>query len=123
MPIIEFMSNSKAPPRGFLRHLCSDVALALGLPKDNVWAIWHEVKVKSCRVPHWGLKNNCAPIITVRCRSTYSKMQIRGMIHLIASIVSKKLGVEYNKVFVSVSRVMPDHLLVRGKIWQNKNRK
>lgn len=122
MPVIECFSPCSAPSGPFLQTLCEAVQETLQLPDNRVWAIWHRLEEGSYFKPSWQqdkLPHIPAPIVKIRCKTSYSQQKIKTMMNIIAEQVCAQFSVSKEEPYILVDLVLPGQLLVRGKIWED----
>jgi hypothetical protein len=81
MPVIYVCSPTPAPPDGLLERLFNASATTLGLPHEHVWALWQYGPLGNAFRPDWVEPRSAPPIVTVSCKSRYTKPQIAALLH------------------------------------------
>jgi hypothetical protein len=89
------------------------------LPRERVWALWQYLQLENAFRPDWVEPRSAPPIVTVSCKSRYTKPQIAALLHTIRHTLAEGLSCEADKVFVGVHRFQPGELCVRGEIWDD----
>jgi tRNA (Thr-GGU) A37 N-methylase len=119
MPIIYLYSPLPNAPQGLLEELCMRATEVLGLPADHAWALWQHTALSNVHRIGWKNDRVPAPLVVVNCKSLYTDVQVRNLLHVISRTVVAKTGCEATEVFVGVQRFHPGDLWVRGEVWRN----
>lgn len=117
MPIIEYLSPEPAPPEAFLKTICDRIQVILQLAHNHVWSFWHPIDPACFFKPDWEIACAPAPLVKIRCKSTYSNQAVQDIITCVANGIVEVFGVNRDEIYIVVDRVHPDHLFVRGQLW------
>jgi hypothetical protein len=116
MPLVRITCPVSNVPDGLLDAVALRIGEALDVDPSLVWVFWEVPRLNWTRVPHWA-KGSRAPVVSVKCRSTYTGQQLSDMLFAIQACLSDGLDCPGSEVFVTVDRVQPGELLKDGRVW------
>lgn len=115
MPIIKiYTPNDSIISNEVLDSISQEITTLLKLPPNHVWIFVHTVE-KYIK-PDWKKGEN-APVVMVYCKNTYEQKQVEDLIRIINSQLINAFNCCEDKVYISVIRIQPNHLFVRGDLW------
>lgn len=118
MPVIDFQSPLQHPPVGLFLSVVEELSVALSLPEDRVWILWHSIPVENYFKKSWVESDGAyGPIIRVRCKIEYNSAQRRQIIEILVRQTSIYCEVDSSLIYVVLDPVQRDCLYVRGKLW------
>ena len=117
MPVIHLYSPADSPGNEFLEGICRKVTSLLQIPSDHCWVLWHKMPTGSYQKADWMLSNDFfAPVVQLQCKAKYSEDQIRQLLNEIANFIVDELDCKKNHLFISVQRLIPSEVFIRGNL-------
>jgi hypothetical protein len=101
-----------------LDRVCAGVADVLAIPSSHAWAMWHMVPRACVSDTMWNSGFASSPTVLVHCRDSYPREAVRALLHVVRDEIAAGTGCDPASIFITVRRVHPYELHVRGAVWE-----
>lgn len=123
MPIIHIRT---LPPKKYvevdrvLSNLCIRVADGLGLPENQLWATWHELKsdhyVEGGKSVSEQPTSTHPPLVEIVALEGKSQAEIEKMMKLVASNLAELLKIDSENIFISYRETLKGKTMSGGLV-------